>query len=49
MIETWTPLEVVGGLTIVVAVIAPPLFAWADRWLDRTRNNVTDKVTSGDE
>ena len=49
MIETWTPLEVVAGVTVIVAVITPPLYAWADRWLDRSRNAIKDKVTSGDE
>ncbi len=32
----------VGALAIVVA--APPLYAWADRWLDRTRSTEADIV-----
>ncbi|HQD26584.1 MAG TPA: hypothetical protein PKV78_08585 [Methanoculleus thermophilus] len=32
----------VGALAIVVA--APPLYAWADRWLDRTRSTEVDIV-----
>lgn len=46
MIETWSPLEIIGGLSVVVAVVAPPLYAWCDRWLDRTRNSIADKVSS---
>lgn len=30
----------VGALAVVV--VAPPLYAWADRWLDRTRSTEAD-------
>jgi len=46
MLESWSPLEIIGGLCLVVAVVAPPLYAWCDRWLDRSRNAISDKVDS---
>ena len=49
MIESWSPLEIIGGLCLVVAVVVPPLYAWCDRWLDRTRNAISDKVDSKSE
>ena len=26
------------GVAILIALITPPLYAWADRWLDRTHD-----------
>ena len=26
------------GMAILIALITPPLYAWADRWLDRTHD-----------
>lgn len=49
MIETWTALEVVGGLVIVGSVFGPMIYAWADRWLDRTRNVIRDEVVTGEQ
>lgn len=32
-------------IVAVVSVVAPPLYAWCDRWLDRTRRkDVSDKT-----
>jgi hypothetical protein len=44
MLETWTPLEIVAAFVAVVTIGGPVVFAWADRWLDRTRNKTTDVV-----
>ena len=34
------------GIIVLVCVVAPMLYAWADRWLDRTRNKTSDSVIS---
>ena len=44
MIENWTPLEIVAGFAIVIGIGAPVVYAWCDRWLDRTRNKTVDVV-----
>lgn len=49
MLETWTPLEIVAGFVAVVTIGAPVVYAWADRWLDRTRNKTTDVVETKSE
>ena len=49
MLETWTPLEIVAAFVTVVTIGGPVVFAWADRWLDRTRNKTTDVVETKDE
>jgi len=46
MIENWTPLEIVAGFAIVIGIGAPVVYAWCDRWLDRTRNKTVDAVES---
>ena len=45
ILENWSALEVIAGIVIT----APGVYAWADRWLDRTRNKVSDKVESEKE
>ena len=42
ILENWSALEIIAG----VLVSAPVIYAWADRWLDRTRNKNTDSVVS---
>ncbi|MDO5845185.1 MAG: hypothetical protein Q4Q53_08605 [Methanocorpusculum sp.] len=49
MFETWCAAEVILGLSVLVALITPPLYAWADRWIDRTRNKISDIVESKSE
>lgn len=44
ILENWTALEIIVGLI----VFAGPAFAWTDRWIDRTRNKVSDVVSSKD-
>ncbi|MBO5368316.1 hypothetical protein J6A32_06785 [Methanocorpusculum sp.] len=45
ILENWSALEIIAGIVIT----APVVYAWADRWLDRTRNKVSDKVESEKE
>jgi len=45
ILENWSALEIIAGILIT----APFIYAWADRWLDRSRNRVTDKVESEKE
>ncbi|MDV0440978.1 hypothetical protein McpAg1_01570 [Methanocorpusculaceae archaeon Ag1] len=49
MLENWTALEIVAGGFVAIAgagflltTIGPMMYAWADRWLDRTRNKLPD-------
>ncbi len=49
MFETWTALEIVAGLVAIGAIFGPMVYAWADRWLDRTRNKTSDIVESDDD
>ena len=53
ILENFTALEICVfvaliffGLAILIGIIAPAIFAWADRWIDRTRNVISDKVVS---
>jgi len=56
MLENFTALEVcvfvalvVFGLIVLISVIAPAIYGWCDRWLDRSRNSIEDKVTSTEQ
>ena len=56
ILENFTALEIcvfvaliVLGIAFIVSVVMPPIFAWADRWIDRTRNSIEDKVSSSDK
>lgn len=53
MLEGFTPLETIAflglliwGVGYITMVTLPPLYAWADRWIDRTRNAIKDIVSS---
>lgn len=53
MLEGFTPLEtivftglLIWGVGYITMVTLPPLYAWADRWIDRTRNAIKDIVSS---
>ena len=53
MLEGFTPLEtivfigvLIWGVGYITMVTLPPLYAWADRWVDRTRNAIKDIVSS---
>ena len=41
--DTLTTLLIIGlaaqGIAFAAIVLAPPLYAWADRWLDRTHHS----------
>ena len=60
MFETWSAMEITGFVLIAGVILGPLAITWAatvlgfaydilDRLLDRSRNEVKDKVTSGDE
>ena len=49
ILENWSALEIIAGCVVVLALGSPVVYAWADRWLDRTRNKVSDKVESEKE
>ena len=56
LLEGFTALETVVvilalifGTGYLVMVTMPPLFAWADRWIDRTRNKISDIVACKDD
>lgn len=49
MLETWSAVEIILGFVVLCGFGSPVLYAWADRWLDRTRNKITDAVTNGKE
>jgi hypothetical protein len=40
--DTITTLLIIGaaaqGIAFAALILAPPLYAWTDRWLDRTHN-----------
>lgn len=51
LLEGFTALETIVfiavlfiGFGYMAAVTFPPIFAWADRWIDRTRNKISDIV-----
>lgn len=53
ILENFTALEIcvfvaliIFGIAILIGIIAPTIYAWADRWIDRTRNVISDKVVS---
>ena len=53
MLEGFTPLEtivflglLIWGVGYITMVTLPPLYAWTDRWIDRTRNAIKDIVSS---
>ena len=53
MLEGFAPLEtivflglLIWGVGYITMVTLPPLYAWADRWIDRTRNAIKDIVSS---
>ncbi len=43
IMDTLTTLLIIGlaaqGIAFAAIVLAPPLYAWADRWLDRTHHS----------
>ena len=49
MLELWAPADIIVGFVVVVTLGSPVVYAWCDRWLDRTRNSTTDKVNTKDE
>lgn len=56
MFENFTALEVVVflavgvcGLGFLAGIVLPWLYAWADRFLDRTRNSIKDEVLSAEK
>ncbi|MDU9376301.1 hypothetical protein McpSp1_09040 [Methanocorpusculaceae archaeon Sp1] len=49
MLETWSAAEIILGFIVACTCGGPVVYAWADRWLDRTRNKITDVVTSEKE
>lgn len=49
VLETWTPLEIVAGFVAVATIGGPLVYAWADRWLDRTRSKTVDVVETENE
>ena len=56
MLEGFDPLEImvfigilIYGIGYITMITLPPLFAWADRWIDRTRNTIKDVVSSKDD
>ncbi len=46
ILENWSALEIIAGFVVVLVLGSGPAYAWVDRWLDRTRNVVSDKVKS---
>lgn len=46
ILENWTALEIIVGCVAVLVFGSGPAFAWTDRWLDRTRNVISDVVSS---
>lgn len=46
MFENWTALEIIAGFVVTCVFGSPVAYAWADRWLDRTRNSIKDEVVS---
>lgn len=49
ILENWSALEIIAGCLVVLVFGSGPAFAWTDRWLDRTRNKISDSVTSKTE
>ncbi len=45
--DTITLILIIGiaaqGLAFAALILAPPLYAWADRWLDRTHNTTANE------
>ena len=33
----------IAGAVLLVALLTPPVYAWADRWLDRTHQSTADE------
>ena len=46
LLESWSALESIVGFVVACTVGSPVVYAWADRWLDRTRNSIRDEVVS---
>lgn len=48
ILENWSALEIIVGFVVVLVLGSGPAYAWVDRWLDRTRNKISDSVSSKD-